>query len=380
MILKFTGRLKHILLAIAIVPSFVMPARAQESEARVIDEVVVQVNNDVITLSMLKREMNEAITVLVQQGKSQTDATAEVKGNQAELIASLVNEQLLLQQGKELGMSDDVEAEVNRRMLDVAKGQGIKTIEDLRKAMKASGFDYDQVRQTMRIELMKQAVLGRDVDGKIYYNLTIDELKKYFEAHKDKFVKPESVTLSEIFLSLAGKSDAEVKAKADQLVAEARNGADFTALAVANSERLQDGKIIAVESKGKVGTFPITDLRENISSAIKNVKVGGVSEPIRYDDGFQIIHVDERIPGNNVPSFNEAHARDVVTAERSEPARKEYMDKLRKDAYIKISLTYRPAVSPLLGLGAEPAASTSSPSPSPAASAKKKSDKNSNKP
>jgi hypothetical protein len=70
----------------------------------------------------------------------------------------------------------------------------------------------------------------------------------------------------------------------------------------------------------------------------------------------------------------------MITGERAEPARKEYMEKLRKDAYIKISETYRAAVSPLLGIGSTPASSTSGPSPSPATSAEKKSDTNSNKP
>ena len=78
-----------------------------------------------------------------------------------------------------------------------------------------------------------------------FWQFQQDELKKYYEAHKDKFRKPESVTLSEIWLSLAGKPEAEVKAKAMQLVLQARGGADFKALAVANSERMQDGKPIA---------------------------------------------------------------------------------------------------------------------------------------
>lgn len=380
MSLNSIGQLKRLFLTVVIISSFISPTHAQESEARVVDEVVAVVNNDVITLSMVKREMNEAITALVQEGKAEQEATSEVTGHQSELIASLVNEQLLLQQGKELSMTEDVEAEVNRRMLDVAKGQGIKTIEELRKAMKASGFDYDAVRQTMRKELTKQAVFSREVDAKIYYNLTSDELKKYFEAHKDKFSKPESVTLSEIFLSLAGKSEDEVKSKAEQLIAEARNGGDFGALAVANSERLQEGKPVAVDTKGKVGTFQLTDLRDNITAAILNLKVGGVSEPIRYDEGYQIIRVDDRIAGSSVPTFNEARARDLITGERAESARKEYMDKLRKEAYIKLAAAYRASVLPLLGLGASDSTSTSSTSPTAAASADKKPDTSSNKP
>ena len=65
----------------------------------------------------------------------------------------------------------------------------------------------------------------------------MDELKKYFQEHQDKFRKPENVTISEIFLSSAGKNEAEVKARALELVRQLRAGADFAKVAAANSER-----------------------------------------------------------------------------------------------------------------------------------------------
>jgi peptidyl-prolyl cis-trans isomerase SurA len=377
---KFICRIRCVLIALAVISLSVPFSRAQESEARVIDEAVVQVDNDVITLSMVKREMKEGVLALIQQGQSEADATAEISRRRPELIANLINEQLLLQQGKELGLAKEVEDEVNRRMLEVSKGQGIKTIEELRKAMKEGGFDYDTVRQTMRTEMMKQAVLSRDVDAKIFYGASNDEVKKYYEAHKDKFKKPESVTLSEIYLSLAGRSEAEVKAKAEQLITQARGGADFGALAAANSERQQDGRLIGPETKGAVGTFQLPDLRENIAEAIKNVKAGGVSEPVRYDEGFQILRVDARIPGSDVPTFNDTRAREMITAERAESARKEYMVKLRKAAVIRIAEGYRVELQPFLDLPVKPASSSTTSSPTPAVSAEKKSDKKGNKP
>lgn len=365
--LKFAGMA---LLVLALVSTLVSPVvRAQEGEARVIDEVIAQVNNDVITLSMVKREMKETIAALQQQGKSEQEATAEVTRRQPELIASLINEQLLLQQGKELGLTEDVEAEVNRRMLEVARQQGIKTIEGLREAMRASGFDYDAVRQTMRVEIMKQAVMSRDVDARIFYGLSMEELKKYYEAHKNDFKKPESVRLSEIFLSLAGKNEAEVKAKADQIVAQARAGGDFRALAATHSERMQNGKLVAPETGGEVGLFELPNLRDNIAAAIKDVKAGGISEPLRYDEGFQILKVNERIAGSDTPVFNADRVREAITAQRSEKERVTYMEKLRKDAYIKISETYRASVTPFLGTGAAPASTSSNQSNTPSATA-----------
>jgi len=80
-------------------------------------------------------------------------------------------------------------------------------------------------------------VLETEVDSKLFYSYKPEELRAYFDAHKDKFIKPETVELSEIFLSLAGKPEADVKARAAQLVTQLRGGANFAALAKANSER-----------------------------------------------------------------------------------------------------------------------------------------------
>jgi peptidyl-prolyl cis-trans isomerase SurA len=335
---------------------------AQEAEQQVVDEVIAQINDDVITLSMLKRERKERVDTLVQSGISPEEANSEVAKRQSELIATLVNEALLLQRGKELDLSSEVEAEVNRRMLEVAKEQGIPTIEKLDAAMRASGVDPVATRQTLRTEIMKQYVIQQEVDRKLFFSFTMDELKKYFNEHQDKFRKPENVTISEIFLSSAGKNEAEVKARALELVRQLRAGSDFGALAAANSERENNGVRTAPETKGKVGTFEVPNLREDIANAIKNVSVGGVSEPLRGNDGYQILRVDERVPGSTTAVFNENKVREAITIERSEKERDAYLQSLRNEAYIKISENYRPGVAAILKLAPEKTADNSSPS------------------
>ena len=341
------------ILACAIGALFPSATMAQEGELQVVDEVIAQVNDDVITLSMLKRETKERIESLKQNGVSEQQANEEVTKRQPELIATLVNEQLLLQKGKELELANDIEAEVNRRMMEVAKEQGIPTIEKLDAAMRESGLDPVNTRQTLRTELMKQAVIQQEVDRRIFFGLTMDELKKYFEAHKDKFRKPESVTISEIYLNLAGKNEPDVKARALELIAQLRAGADFGAVAAANSEREKNQQRTAPEDKGKVGTFEVTNLREDIGNAIKNVKVGGVSEPLRTPDGYQILRVDERTAASAVATFNENQVREAITIERSPKEREDYLQNLRNEAYIKISESYRGGVAPILKLPPE---------------------------
>ena len=343
--------------AVALFSLFVAAsARAQEEGApRVIDEVVAQVNTEVLTLSMVKKEMKNSVEALKQQNKlTEQQALDEVAKRQNEIIATLINEQVLLQKGKELGYAEDVEREVNKRMLEVAKDANIQTIEELERAMRAEGVVPAEVRQTLRSEIMKNYVLGSEVDRKVYFSVTDAEVKSYYEANKDKFRKPETLTLSEIYLSAVGRDEAEVRMRAEKLVAQARAaGADFGALAAVQSEREQNGVRVAPQTKGKVGIFTSTQIsNEAVVNALKNLKVGGVSEPIKADNGFMILHVDERTAGGDA-AFDENKVREAITFTRLDKEREAYLRKLRQEAYIELAAGYREGVLPLLKLESE---------------------------
>ena len=329
---------------------------AQEGETQVVDEVIAQVNDDVITLSMLKKETKERIDALKGNGMTEQQAMDEVNKRQAELIATLINEKLLLQKGKELELANDIEAEVNRRMLQIANDQGINSIEKLYDAMRASGLVPEDVRRTMRTEMMKQAVLQQEVDRKIYLGFSSEEVKKYFDTHPDKFRAPEMIKISEIYLSSVGKDDAAVKARALELITQARAGADFGALAAANSEREKNGERTAPKDKGYVGEFDVPSLREDLLPVLKDVKAGGITAPIKTSEGYQILRVDSRTPAGTAPTFNDNRVREAMLMERQQKERETYLQTLRNEAFIKVTDSYRAGVDPLLKIQAPVAA------------------------
>jgi peptidyl-prolyl cis-trans isomerase SurA len=347
------------LLALAVLAFLPNAVMAQEGEVTVIDEVIAQVNDDVITLSMLRRETKERIEALKQGGMPEKQAIEEVGKHQAELIATLINEKLLLQRGKELDLANDIEAEVNRRMLGIAQEQGIKTIQQLEKAMLENGIIPDDIRKTMRAEMMKQAVLQQEVDRRVYLGFSQDEVKKYFASHQDKFRKPESVKLSEIYLSSANKDDAAVKARAMELVTQIRAGADFKALASSNSEREKNGQRTAPQDGGVVGDFDLPNLREDLVTALKDVKAGGVTEPIKTNEGYQILRVDARTPAGTDVVFNENRVREAMLGENQAKERDAYLQNLRNEAFIKLTAQYKDTVEPLLKLKPPVAAKSS---------------------
>jgi peptidyl-prolyl cis-trans isomerase SurA len=322
-----------------------LSAFAQESEAKVVDEVVAQVNDGVITLSRIKREMKAAADSYVAEGKKTPEqAKADVEGKQGELIANIINEELLLQKGKELnGVDSDVQAQINQRFLGIMKQQNIKTLEALYKEMEKADVNPDDLREVWRKQITRDAVFQREVDSRVYGSFSSKDIKAYYEANRAKFTKPETVTISEIFLGFAGRDTDAVKAKAKQLAAQARSGADFGKLAEENSDRTD-----VKTTKGKAGTFNLKEMDERFIKPLQGVKAGGVTEPIEIEEGMEILRVDARTQASSESFFDENEVRKVMTYEKLPEERKKYMATLRTESYIKINEAYRPLVAPVL--------------------------------
>lgn len=339
--------MKHInsaIFLIAILFLTSISANAQETNLKVVDEVVAQVNESVITLSRVKREMEDVINGLVQEGKTPEEARSTVEEKRPELIANIINEELLLQKVKEYGFEKEVEAQLNEQLLQIMKQQNLKTLDELYKEMERSGVNPDDLKEIYRKQISKDLILRSDVDRKVYLGWSKSEIKNYYEANKAKFTKPETITISEIYLSFAGRDEAAVREKAKQLVAQARGSADFAKLAVENSERPNVG-----ETKGKAGTFNVKELDEKFAKPLASVKIGGITDPIDIDNlGLEIIRVDERSKASSDSVFNENDVRLAMTYEKLPGKRKEYMKNLRAESYIKINENYRPEVAPVL--------------------------------
>ena len=319
------------------------PAFAQETEVTVIDEGVVQVNDVVITLSRINREINNAIESLVREGKTKEEAAAEIDGQKGQLIANLIMEELIMQKGKELGMERDVEARINQQFIQQKDELKLKSLDDLFTAMKEQGIDPDDIRSALRSQITREWVFQSQVDDQVRWGISDDEIKQYYEAHKDDFTEPATVTLSEIFLSFAGKNTEAQRAKAKEIVARLRAGEEFGKIAVENSDRPN-----VAEDKGSVGTLQLSQLADKFKNAIENVKVGGVSDPIELDEGIEVLRVDARTAQGKESTFDENKVRVAILKERVPPARKKYLQTLKDDAYIKIAESWRPIVTPFL--------------------------------
>ena len=103
------------------------------------------------------------------------------------------------------------------------------------------------------------------------------------------------------------------------------------------------------QGTGKAEKLKVGELVEAISKPIKGVKAGDITDPFELDQlGIAILRVDEREQASSQSVFDENAARMAMMNERMPSEQQKFFSKLRADAYIKISETYRPIVSPIL--------------------------------
>jgi parvulin-like peptidyl-prolyl isomerase len=360
---NISARILFAFVALVLAAAAAPLARAQEDAPLVVlDEPVAQVDNYVIMLSQLKRENNEFREVLTKQrGMTPEQAEAELQKKQPEIIMNLINEALLVQKGKDMPrLPEEVEAEVNREVLRVARSSNIPTIELLEEEMRKEGMLLADVKETLRRQFMRQAVLQREVDAKVYYGLTDKELQVFYHANRARFV---SITLSELFLGLAGRSEEEVKAKAADLAQRARTGTiSFEELVEKNSEHEATKKMkgLLSDGDGKARWFLVSELSKDIAAAVKDLKAGGISEPVKIDEGYMVLRVNERDD-----AFKENFVRGTMTQERAEKEREKYLRTLRVEAYIKPADSFKDAIQPLLDKDKQQTADASSAQPAP---------------
>jgi peptidyl-prolyl cis-trans isomerase SurA len=280
----------------------------------------------------------------VQKGMKREDAQKMVDEKRGELIANLINEELLIQKAKELGLEPDIDAAINARFVEIMKQNNLLTLDAMYEEMRRQGVEPTEIRELWRKQITKERVIQREVSSKLYWSFSGKELKDYYEKNKSKFTKPEMIGLSEMFLGFAGREPDKVREKAKQLIAQARGGADFAKMVAENSDRPN-----AAQTKGKVEMIPLKDLDVRFTNVIKDLKVGGISDPVEVDDtGITVLRVDDRVAASNESQFDEAAIRMEMMKERAVDEQKKFMSQLREESYIKISDTYRPLVSPIL--------------------------------
>ena len=127
-------------------------------------------------------------------------------------------------------------------------------------------------------------------------------IQDYYEAHESDYEQPEKLHLQHILFAYPPGADdakkAEIKAKAEALLPEARKGgtAEFAELAKKNSDDQ-----LSIENGGDLGTVAKGALEPPLDAAAFALNVGDVSEPVESSRGLHLVRLVEKAPGGVKP-------------------------------------------------------------------------------
>jgi peptidyl-prolyl cis-trans isomerase SurA len=330
---------------------------------QVVEEIIARVNNQIITRSEFERSKDQLKDEVKQQDPKDPDkAYAE---REKDILRDLIDQQLLLDKGKDLGITGDTE--LIKELDKMRKEMKLDSMEDLEKEATKQGISWEDFKQNKRNQIITQKVIGEEVSSKL--SVSKEEIQKFYDEHKSEMEQPEYIRLSEILVapkagtpsitlasdpSAAGSvppaqapvdeaakqaadaaSLSAAEAKANDLLKQIHDGASFEDIA----KKYSDGPSAA--DGGALGMFKRGQLAKQLEDETFAMKAGEVTKVTQTKQGYVILKVvDHQQAG--IPPLKDAlpKIQDSLFYEKMQPALRAFLTKLREEAYIKYADGY----------------------------------------
>ena len=257
------------------------------AQVKVLDKIVAIVDDDVVLKSELDQRMDAIVAQLTQSG---TQMPPE-KILEQQVLERLISERLQLTMGYDSGVRISDE-ELNQAITRVAASNKISVAQYIEQvALQGSSIS------AMRGEIRNELTIMRVQQGKVMRRIRISEqeLDNFLKSEEGRFVTSPDVNIGQILLSISSdsnrKSIDQVVGRADLLFNQIEQGADFRAIAIANSadqSALQGGDL---------GWRKMAQLPGVFIDAVEKLDIGEVSQPIRSAAGYHLIKLYERRGG-----------------------------------------------------------------------------------
>jgi peptidyl-prolyl cis-trans isomerase SurA len=336
---------------------------------QVVEEIIGRVNNQIITSSEYVRSKDQLRDEVKAQAPADADKVYAEK--EKDVLRDLIDQQLLLDKGKDLGITGDTD--LIKQLDQMRKDMKLPDMESLEKEAEKQGVSWEDFKQQQKNQIITRKVIGEEVGA--HLAISKEEEQSFYDQHKNEMEQPEYIRLSEILVapkavtpSITPAADPNAtsgpnsgstnpgsttttddaakqaneqaalqaaEAKANDLLKQIRGGASFEDIA----KKFSDGPSAA--DGGALGMFKRGQLAKELEDKTFAMKAGDVTDVIRTKQGYVILKVlDHQQAG--IPPMKDVEPRlqDALYMQKLQPALRTYLTKLREDAYIKIMPGY----------------------------------------
>ena len=283
--LSLSGYLRRwLLFAIGIFPICVAAA-----DNAVVDRIVAVVNEDLITLYDLNQAFQPYEANIRALGYSPEKEREALFKLRADLLNQIVDRKLTDQAIKR-NKIEVSEKEIDAALERVKEARSL-TDEALRAGLAQQGLTMEEYRTNLKQQLLRNILVNREVKSKIV--ITEDEIKRYYEAHSEKYAGETKYHIWNIFIRIPEVENESAKQRAlekmESVATKLKQGQAFESLAAQKPD-----SPMAPEG-ADLGLYQLEELSPQLQKAIKDMKAGEFSPILETDMGYQIIYVPKII-------------------------------------------------------------------------------------
>ncbi len=297
--------------------------------AKVVDEIVVKVNDSIITKDEYEKRLSRTIEAFKKEYKG-PDFDEQLKEIPGKLLNQMIEELLLIEKAKQMYQVDMI---VKMQVENFMKENGIKDEAEFDRALKAEGLSLEEFKKQVLLIYVPEFMKSREIRSKI--SLSEQEIEDFYIKNKEKLQGKPQVHLEEILLAKEKYSKGTAKQAYSDILISLSKGATFSEMA------RQYSAAYSRQNEGDAGWYFSDDLSKEISQVVFNLKVGQVSELVETKQGYYIFKLVER-KEPKVPTMDEARSSiiEMIKEQKFAESYKQYIDQLKKEHYVRLNPKY----------------------------------------
>jgi peptidyl-prolyl cis-trans isomerase SurA len=310
------------------------------SDAELVDRVVAEVNDDVITLSELEKA-GESYFKRIRDNAPAREVKIALEKAREEVLASLVDKMLLQQEAAKMSISVS-EAEIDMA-IDQILARNKATIEDFKKDLAAMHLTEQQYREDLRDQMLQSKLSNFQVRSRIV--ITEEDIQEYYQKQYTQENQESGYYLLQMGFTWEEKGNLVMpgtiaKQDAEKRAEEIRNrvldGESFKDLAksFSNLPSAKDG--------GDIGLIKKDEMARYMRDTVLAMKPGEVSPIVETESGYQFFKLLSVREGDMVilAPYESVRVdiRDLLYQEEIKEQYDIWVKELREKAYIKTLL------------------------------------------
>ncbi len=284
-------------------PTFFAGATEVSKSLQPVDEIVVVVNDDVIT----RHELDTRIATVVSQLKKQGTPLPEAAILEKQILERMIGDLLQQQFAKETGLRVD-DAQLDKAIIRIAQQNKIASLTEFRTKIEQDGVDFNKFREEIRTEILSSRLREREIDSKLV--ISDNEIENYIANQAKQVGKGEELNLAHIMVVVPEQASAEkiqaYRLRAEQALAKLNSGSPFAQVAAGYSDASD-----ALQG-GNLGWRSSDRLPAMFVDAIQKLHPGELTGILRSPNGFHILKLIERRSKDSAVVITQTRARHIL--------------------------------------------------------------------